>query len=229
MQHWFDALDEDSDEALEEATAPVYAPQARRPSDTPKMPIRKTSLSGIYRGTAISGPTPRAQKSLAGFSSDSFSHEDMIDFNGLTSPSQFSLHTQNSTKTKESTLSKRNLQDSSCLSFSSSEDEFDDERHALRRFAVRKSLNMDDDAGEIIFGQAQAFELRSNRMPSERKMSIMSTSTSAATIDIMYTPEPFSPPNFSRVSNYSGSRRSSHLRQPSIILEDEDGRPNTAA
>ncbi|KAJ4307466.1 hypothetical protein N0V94_009717 [Neodidymelliopsis sp. IMI 364377] len=125
-------------------------------------------------------------------------------------------------------LSKRNLQDSSCLSFSSSEDEFDDDRHASRNFALRRSLNIDDDAGEIIFGQAQAFEVRSNRIPSERKMSIMSTSTNAATIDIMYTPEPFSPPNFSRVSNYS-SRRSSHLRQPSIILEDENDRPRTAA
>ena len=229
VQHWFDALDEDSDEAPEQATAPVCAPQARRPSNAPKMPLRKTSPSGIYQDTAAPGPAPWTQGSVPGFSSDSFSHEDMIDVNGLTSPSQFSLHTQNSTKTKESSLSRRNLQDSSCLSFSSSEDEFDDERHALRRFAVRKSLNMDDDAGEIIFGQAQAFELRSNRMPSERKMSIMSTSTSAATIDIMYTPEPFSPHNFSRVSNYSGSRRSSHLRQPSVILEDEDGRPNTAA
>ncbi|KAF2628682.1 hypothetical protein BU25DRAFT_409706 [Macroventuria anomochaeta] len=229
VQHWFDALDEDSDEAVEEARAPVHAPQARRPSNTPKIPLRKTSLSGIYPDTAAPHPALLAQKSISGFSSDTFSHEDMIDINGLTSPSQFSLHTQNSTKTKESTMSKHNLQDSSCLSFSSSEDEYDDDRRALRNFAVRKSLNMDDDAGEIIFGQAQAFEVRSNRNLSERKMSIMSTSTSAATIDIMYTPEPFSPPNFSRVSNYSGSRRSSHIRQPSVILEDEDDRLRTAA
>lgn len=229
VQHWFDALDEDSDEALEEARAPVHAPQAQRPNNTPKIPLRKTSLSGIYSETVPSHPPPRAQKSVPVFSHDSFSHEDMIDIKGLTSPSQFSLQTQNSTKTKESTMSKHNLQDSSCLSFSSSEDEYDDDRHALRKFAVRKSLNIDDDAGEIIFGQAQAFEVRSNRA-SERKMSIMSTSTSAATIDIMYSPEPFSPPNFSRVSNHSGgSRRSSHLRQPSVILEDEDDRPRTAA
>lgn len=227
VQHWFDALDEDSDEALDEARAPVYAPQARRPSNTPKIPLRKTSLQGIYSEPAVSHPAPRAQKSMPGFSSDTFSHEDMIDTNGLTSPSQFSL--PNSTKTKESTLSRHNLQDSSCLSFSSSEDEHDEADRAIRNFTVRKSLNMDDDAEEIVFGQAQAFEVRSNRNPSERKMSIMSTSTSAATIDIMYTPEPFSPPNFSRVSNYSGSRRSSHLRQPSIILEDEDDRPRTSA
>lgn len=226
VQHWFDALDEDSDEALESPKQQVYAPQARRPNNVPKIPLRKTSLGGLYQGPAPSHPAPRAQKSVPGCSSDSFSHEDMIDINGLTSPSQFSL--PNSTKTKESTLSKHNLQDSSCLSFSSSEDEFDDDRRALRNFTVRKSINMDDDAGETVFGHAQAFEVRPNR-DSERKMSITSTSTSAATIDIMYTPEPFSPPNFSRVSNYSASRRSSHLRQPSVILEDEDDRPRTAA
>lgn len=229
VQHWFDALDEDSDEAQEEARVTVHAPQARRPNNTPKVPLRKISLSANYPETTNSHPVPRPQKSVPGFSHDSFSHEDMIDINGLTSPSQFSLHTQNSNKTKESTLSRRNLQDSSCLSFSSSEDEFDDERQALRNFAVRKSINMDDDAGEIVFGRAQAFEVRSNRNPSERKMSVLSTTSSAATIDIMYTPEPFSPPNFSRVSNHSGSRRSSHLRQPSVILEDEDDRPRTAA
>jgi hypothetical protein len=228
VQHWFDALDEDSDDALDEARAPVYAPQARQPNNTPKMPLRKTSLGGIYPEAAASHSVPGAQRSVPGFSCDTFSHEDMIDTNGLTSPSQFSLHTQNSTKTKDSTLSKHNLQDSSCLSFSSSEDEYDEADRAIRNFTVRKSLNMDDDAGEIVFGQAQAFEVRSNRNQSERQMSIMSTSTSAATIDIMYTPEPFSPPNFSRVSNYSGSRRSSHLRQPSIIHEDEDDRPRTS-
>ncbi|KAF9700452.1 hypothetical protein EKO04_001408 [Ascochyta lentis] len=229
VQHWFDALDEDSDEALEEARAPVYAPQAQRLSNTTKSPLHKASLGHMYQEPATSHPAPRPQKSVPVFNSDSFSHEDMIDIHGLTSPSQFSLHTQNSTKTKESALSKRNLQDSSCLSFSSSEDELDDDRHAIRNFAVRKSLNMDDDAGEIVFGRAQAFAVRSNRMPSERKMSIMSTSTNAATIDIMYTPEPVFPPNFSRLSSYSGSRRSSHLRQPSVILEDEDDRPRTAA
>ncbi|KAJ4984633.1 hypothetical protein SVAN01_09889 [Stagonosporopsis vannaccii] len=228
VQHWFDALDEDSDEALEDSRAPVHAPKAQRPNNNPKIPLRKTSLNGLYSDPVQSHPAPRAQKSVPVFSNDTFSHEDMIDLKGLTSPSQFSLQTQNSTKTKESTMSKHNLQDSSCLSFSSSEDEYDDDRHALRKFAVRKSLNIDDDAGEIIFGQAQAFEVRSNRT-SERKMSMMSTSTNAATIDIMYTPEPFSPPNFSRVSTYSGSRRSSHFRQPSVILEDEDDRPTTAA
>ncbi|KAH6633369.1 hypothetical protein C7974DRAFT_433417 [Boeremia exigua] len=227
VQHWFDALDEDSDEVSEPFRAPVHAPQALRPSYSSKGPLRKTSLSGIYADPAPSHLSPRAQKSVPGLSSATFSHEDMIDIHGLTSPSEYSLQTQTSTQTKESTMSKHNLQDSSCMSFSSSEDEYDDDRQALRRFAVRKSLNIDDDAGEIVFGQAQAYEVRPNR-GAERKMSIMSTSTSAATIDIMYSPEPFSPPNFSRVSNYSGSRRSSHLRQPSVILEDEDDRPRTA-
>ncbi|KAF3037783.1 hypothetical protein E8E12_003793 [Didymella heteroderae] len=226
VQHWFDALDEDSDETPAPPKQQVHAPQARRPNNTPKIPLRKTSLGGLYQASAPSHPAPRAQKSVPGFSSDSFSHEDIIDISGLVSPSQYSL--PNSTKTKESSLSKHNLQDSSCLSFSSSEDEHDEDRRALRNFTVRKSINMDDDAGDIVFGQAQAFEVRPKRY-SERKMSITSTSTSAATIDIMYTPETFSSPNFSRVSNYSASRRSSHLRQPSIILEDEDDRPRTAA
>lgn len=227
VQHWFDALDEDSDEAVEGSRPLVHAPQAQRPNNTPRLPLRKTSLNGIYSDPAPSHPLPRAQKSVPVLSKDTFSHEDMIDLKGLTSPSEYSLQTQNSTKTKESTMSKHNLHDSSCLSFSSSEDEYDNDRRALRKFAVRKSINIDDDSGEIIFGQAQAFEVRSNRT-SERKMSMVSTSTNAATIDIMYTPEPFSPPNFSRVSTYSGSRRSSHLRQPSVILEDEDDRPMTA-
>jgi hypothetical protein len=226
VQHWFDALDEDSDEASESPTQQMHAPQARRPSNTPKIPLRKTSLNNLYQSSASSHPTPRAQRSVPGFSSDSFSHEDIINISGLVSPSQYSL--PNSTKTKESSLSKRNLQDSSCLSFSSSEEEYDEDRRALHHFTVRKSINMDDDADDIVFGQAQAFEMRPNRN-SERKMSIMSTSTSAATIDIMYTPEPFSPPNFSRVSNYSASRRSSHFRQPSVILEDDGDRPRTIA
>ncbi|KAJ4341990.1 hypothetical protein N0V87_001316 [Didymella glomerata] len=226
VQHWFDALDEDSDEAPDLPKQQVHAPQARRPGNTPKIPLRKTSLGGLYQASAPSHPAPRAQKSVPGFSSDSFSHEDIIDISGLVSPSQYSL--PNSTKTKESSLTKHNLQDSSCLSFSSSEDERDEDRRALHNFTVRKSINMDDDADDIVFGQAQAFEVRPKRY-SERKMSIASTSTSAATIDIMYTPETFSSPTFARVSNYSMSRRSSHLRQPSIILEDEDDRPRTAA
>lgn len=226
VKHWFDALDEDSDEALESPKQQIHTPQARRPNNRPQVPPRKTSLGGLYQAAASSHPQPRAQKSVPVFSSDSFSHDDIIDISGLVSPSQYSL--PNSTKTKESSLSKHNLQDSSCLSFSSSEDEHDEDRRAVRNFTVRKSINIEDDAGDIVFGQAQAFELRSKRY-SERKLSITSTSTSAATIDIMYTPETSPPPNFSRVSNYSMSRRSSHIRQPSIILEDEDDRPRTVA
>lgn len=226
VQHWFDALDEDSDEAPESPKQQVHAPQARRPNNAPQLPLRKASLGDLYQASASSHPAPRAQKSVPGFSSDSFSHDDIIDISGFVSPSQYSL--PNSTKTKESSLSKHNLQDSSCLSFSSSEDEQDEDPRALRNFNVRKSINMDDDAGDIVFGQAQAFQVRPKRY-SERKLSITSTSTSAATIDIMYAPETFSSLNFSRVSNYSMSRRSSHLRQPSIILEDEDDRPKTAA
>lgn len=227
VQHWFDALDDDSDDVPEDTRTSPHDSQLQGPNPALRVPARKSSNKAFHASISSALAAPKTYESVPGFSVDTFSHEDMIDIKGLTSPSQYSLQTQNSTKTKESTMSKHNLQDSSCLSFSSSEDEREDERQGPRKFAVRKSLIMDDDAGDIVFGQAQAFEVRSSRN-SERKMSIMSTSTSAATIDIMYTPEPFSPPTFPRVSNHSGSRRSSHLRQPSVILEDEDDRPRTA-
>jgi hypothetical protein len=151
----------------------------------------------------------------------------------LTMSDQYSLHTQDSTKTKESILSKSNLQKASILSFSSSEDENETDHAATRRFSVRKSLDLTEDTSDVIIGQAEAFSLRHNRQPSVGKMSIMSTSTNAATIDIMYTPEPFTPQHFStqnfpRSSAYS-SRRSSHVRQPSVIPERDEYQPGTAS
>ncbi|KAH8730856.1 hypothetical protein GQ44DRAFT_672815 [Phaeosphaeriaceae sp. PMI808] len=212
VQHWFDALDEDSDEAVEDKDVPMYAPKAIRPEVVPRIPVRKMS-PGRLAPVAIN---------------DSFSHEDLVDVARLTSPSQYSLQ---STKTKESALSKTNLQDVSVLSCSSSEDEYDDNRSKGYKIAVRKSLDINDDAGEITIGQAQAYEVRPhNRQRSAAQLSTRSTSTNAATIEVMYSPEPpFTPLQYPRTSSYSGSRRSSHMRQPSVIPEDEDVvRPKTA-
>lgn len=221
VQHWFDALDEDSDEAVEEPV-PIHAPTAVRPYDVARGPTHQTSFGRLAPDSRQSSRSYRV--SPAG-RHDTFSHEDLVDVTRLTSPSQYSLQ---STKTKESALSKSNLQDSSVLSFSSSEDERDDNQPPPRRVAVRKSLDINDDAGEIVIGQAHAYEVRSQRRPSVAQMS-MRSSTSAATIEVMYTPEPpFSPFHYPRTSSYSGSKRSSHVRQPSVIHEDEDARPKTA-
>ncbi|KAH7083276.1 hypothetical protein BKA63DRAFT_461546 [Paraphoma chrysanthemicola] len=226
VQHWFDALDEDSDEALEANNVPIYAPKAIRPAAIPKVPVRKTSL-GRLAPDVTPQPRSRVQQRTPAAMNDTFTHEDLVDIHRLTSPSQYSLQ---SNKTKESALSKTNLQDSSVLSFSSSEDEYDERKAHVRKVAVRKSLDINDDAGEIIIGQAQALEVRPHRRPSAAQMSTRSTSTSAATIEVMYSPEPpFSPFHYPRGSNYSSSsRRTSHARQPSVIPEDEDIRPKTA-
>ena len=230
VQHWFDALDEDSDEVSDEARGPIYAPKAIRPNEMPKIPVRKTSL-GHFNGSIGSQQLPRSHYVPSTSRNDTFAHEDIVDVTRLISPSQFSVNSLGSINTKESTLSKSNLQDSSILSFSSSEDENEFEQLQARKFEVRKSLEVTDEADEVIIGQARAFELRANRRPSEGKISMRSISTNAATIEVMYTPEPpFPPPyHFPRSCNLSGSWRSSHTRQPSIIPEDEDTRPVTAS
>jgi hypothetical protein len=225
VQHWFDALDEDSDEALENTNVPIHAPKAIRPHDTLKAPVHNTGYSR-FGPDAASGQGSRPKHLAPTSRRDTFTHEDLVDITRLTSPSQVSLQ---SARTKESALSKSNLQDASVLSFSSSEEESDEVQSVPHRVAVRKSLDTNEDSGEIIIGRAQAFEMRHHRNPSAAQMSMRSTSTSAATIEVMYTPEPpFSPFHFPRNSTYSGSRRSSHMRQPSIIHEDDDYRPRTA-
>jgi hypothetical protein len=222
VQHWFDALDEEDSDELEKAV-PIHAPQAVRRYEQPQVPTRKTSL-GQLAPEAAKQQTSRAQHLQPTSRRDTFTHEDLVDVARLKSPSQYSLQ---STKTKESALSKSNLQDSSVLSFSSSEDEYDGSEAKSRRVPVRKSLDTYDDASEVEIGQAHAFDFRSRRRPS-RQMS-MRSSTSAATIEVMYTPEPpFTPLHYPRNSSYSGSRRSSHARQPSVIHEDEGIRPRTS-
>jgi len=229
VQHWFDALDEDSDESPEN-TQHAPTPKASGPyasyhgSSAGQMPQTRETTLYVSRS-----------QDLSAYKRDSFALEDIVDMTHLTSPSQHSLgtfHSQTSSKTKESVLSKINLQDSSVLSFSSSEDEGEESRSKVQAGATRQSLDMADYIGDIVIGQAQAYEVRPHRRrPSAGGVSTFSTSTNAATIEVMYTPEPrFSPHHYSRSSTYGGSssKRSSHMRQPSVIHEDDDARPQTA-
>jgi hypothetical protein len=231
VQHWFDALDEDdeSDDSPEDKQ-PLHA-ETVYSNLQPIVPDHSYTVSESSRRSA-SNYSRQSQDPTPAYKRDSFALEDIVDINHLTSPSQYSVDTYQSystSKTKESALSKTNLQDSSVLSFSSSEDENDD-RSRARKGSVRKSLDSDNYTGEIVIGRAQAYEVRPHRrMQSSGKMSTLSTSTNA-TIEVMYRPEPPSFPSYHypRNSTHSGGRRTSHVRQPSIILEDEDSRPQTA-
>ena len=224
VQHWFDALDEDSDES---------------PENTQHLPTPKASgEDATYYGSST-GQIPQTRETtlyasrsqnLSAYKRDSFALEDIVDMTHLTSPSQHSLNTyrsQTSSKTKDSVLSKKNLQDSSILSFSSSEDEAEENRSEGQTGAARQSLEY---GGDVVIGQAQAYEVRPHRRrPSAGGISTLSTSTNAATIEVMYTPEPrFSSHQNPRSSTYGSSKRLSHVRQPSVIHEDDDARPQTA-
>ncbi|KAG9187453.1 hypothetical protein G6011_05324 [Alternaria panax] len=230
VQHWFDALDEESEDSPED-TQQLHAEAAY--SD-----LEPTVLDHTYnvgepsRARSASNFSRPSQDHTSAYKRDSFALEDIVDITHLTSPSQYSVDTYRSystSKTKESALSKTNLQDSSVLSFSSSEDENDD-RSRSRKGSVRKSLDSGDYTGEIVIGRAQAYEVRPHRrMQSSGKMSTLSTSTTA-TMEVMYRPEPPSLPSYHypRNSTHSGGRWTSHVRQPSVIHEDEDSRPQTA-
>ncbi|KAL1801381.1 hypothetical protein ACET3X_001723 [Alternaria dauci] len=230
VQHWFDALDEDSEDSQEE-TQQLDA-EAAYSDLKPIVSDHGYTVGESSRGRSASNYSRRSQASTPAYKRDSFALEDIVDISHLTSPSQYSVDTYRSystSKTRESALSKTNLKDSSVLSFSSSEDENDD-RSRSRKGNVRKSLDSGDYSGEIVIGRAQAYEVRPHRrMQSSGKMSTLSTSTSA-TMEVMYRPEPPSFPSYHypRNSTHSGGRRTSHVRQPSVILEHEDSRPQTA-
>ncbi|KAH7135835.1 hypothetical protein B0J11DRAFT_172051 [Dendryphion nanum] len=230
IQHWFDGLGDDSDEVEEEGQRHIEAAQPMPAREPPRAPVRQSSLGRLIDNTI---PQPRrnphalapgghtkhdpyaSAKSRIGYHLDQFSVQ-----------SQTSLI---SIKTKESAFSKTNLQDSSVLSISSSEDEDEREQPQTTRYNVRDSIGSVDDHGDIIIAEAHAFEVRPRygRRVSESKMSLISTSTNAATIEVMYSPEPPITPQFpSRPSH--GNRRSSHFRQPSVIPEDDFVRPKTA-
>ncbi|KAE8847262.1 hypothetical protein HRS9122_04169 [Pyrenophora teres f. teres] len=227
VQHWFDALDEDSDESPENSQR-VPTPKA----SGPHMSYHGSSAGQLSQTTESMLYASRSQN-LSEYKRDSFALEDIVDMTHLTSPSQHSLstyHSQTSSKTKESVLSKTNLQDSSILSFSSSEDEAEGSRSRAQSGTARQSLESADYSGDVALGQAQAYEVRPHRRRrSAGGMSTYSTSTNAATIEVMYTPEPRLPSHhFSRSNTHSSSKRLSHVRQPSVIHEDEDAHPQTA-
>lgn len=230
VQHWFDALEDDSEESAEE----MQKTTASRAAHSHDEVNRNTSVAQTSQPVGNSVFGSRLQNSTNVYKRDSFALEDIVDIRHLTSPSQYSVntyHSQTSSRTKESALSKTNLQDSSVLSFSSSEDEGDTNPTQSRHTFNRQSVDSADYTGDIMIGRAQAYEVRSlhHRQHSAGKMSTHSTSTNAATIDIIYTPEPPLPAyRYSRNRTYSGSKRSSHVRQPSVIHEDEDSRPRTA-
>ncbi|KAL6159057.1 hypothetical protein ACJQWK_03453 [Exserohilum turcicum] len=235
VTHWFDALDEDSSDnadEMEPAPAPAPAPRAVRSHGAlnHRDPVTQTNQS-----MASSVYSSRSQGAAAPHKRDSFALEDIVDVRHLASPSQYSVDTyqsQTSSRTKGSALAKTNLQDSSVLSFSSSEDEGDARRSEYRTNFSRQSMDSTEYNGDIVIGRAQMYEVRPthSRQASSGKMSTLSTSTNAATIEVMYTPDPPLPSyRYSRSRAYSGSKRNSHVRQPSVIHEDEDSRPRTYA
>lgn len=134
-----------------------------------------------------------------------------------------SHHTQETLTPTIPTKEAVDLQDSSVLSMSSSEDEVDD---SVKRPNIRDSVAADHD-GEIIIGKAQAYEIkpRSRKDLSPRvsrassQMSAHTTSTSAATIDVMLSSVPHIPSV--PASKQDWNIRNSHIRQPSAIPEDQ--------
>ncbi|KAL5435656.1 hypothetical protein PMIN07_012191 [Paraphaeosphaeria minitans] len=234
VQHWFDALSDDSDEGDEDGidTATHTLQPANHPRQYP--PVRKPSQNSLVQ-EATTSRNQRTSQYLDPRRNHHFhGHQHLYGNTAahrLNSQSELSLHSQSSlgtTRTKESAFSKNNLQDSSVLSFSSSEDESERTRPSGRKVSVRDSIDIGEDSGEIVIGQAQAFEVRPNfhsRRPSAGKLSLMSTSTNTATIEMMYTPEP---PITPAHRNSPSGRRASHTRQPSVIPEVEERRPQTA-
>ncbi|KAF2116049.1 hypothetical protein BDV96DRAFT_491583 [Lophiotrema nucula] len=236
IQHWFEGLDEVSDEDYEDEATPLYAPVAVKALGPKLAPVRKSSLGRVLQDSLDNSRRPH-QPHYAGSTTrqDHLTHASSPLAHRLNSPSQFSVQSQSSTKTRESAISRTNLQNSSVLSISSSESESEEESATPKKVSVRASLDLGDDHGDIIIGKAQAFEMRprlGSRAPSASKLSMMSTSTNAATIEVMYTPEPYNPDlHFPRTfggRRSSQDRRSSHLRQPSTIHEDDSIRPKTS-
>lgn len=233
IQHWFEALSEDSEEVDEDEDedeqVPVRAAAAHPARRYPT--VRDPSQNTLYSEAMATNHQSRTHHHLPEPRTSRHFHTNPTSMHRLNSPSSHSLQSESSlgtTKTKGSVFSKSNLQNSSILSFSSSEDEGDNNRPRDPRRKVPFRDSIESESGDIIIGQAQAFEVRPplhSRRPSAGKLSLLSTSTTAATIDIMYTPEP---PYTPLTRNSISSRRTSHARQPSVIHEVEDSRPKTA-
>ncbi|ORY13067.1 hypothetical protein BCR34DRAFT_469356, partial [Clohesyomyces aquaticus] len=164
IQHWFDAVGESSDEDYNEAKPVREAVRGPVPAVSrgpPPAPVRKSSLGRLVPerdGHPRKALTPQygGRKEAYGQTKPAYTHANQAPSHHLNSPSQYSL---SSTKTKESALSKSNLQDSSVLSFSSSEDDEEIRAPMTRKFDLRDSIDIgEDQEGDIVIGKARAFE-----------------------------------------------------------------------
>lgn len=236
IQHWFDGLEEDNDDYMEEPDTPPPPPLPMNIRAPNLAPVRKSSLGRVLM-TEVEAP--KKDRSQTSRGKDIFTKSPQVRSHRRNSPSLHSITshtTATSAKTKESKFSTSNLQDSSVLSMSSSSDEEYEE--SPKKFPVlRDSLARSTDvSGEIIIGKAQAFEVnprtktsgaaKQKRPSLESNFSMRSSSTDAAPIDVMPSPEAH--PSYLALPRHSRNKKSTHSRQPSAIPEDET-RPRTSS
>ncbi|KAF2812574.1 uncharacterized protein BDZ99DRAFT_269621 [Mytilinidion resinicola] len=242
IQHWFEGLDEEDEEEDDDIPPPPPIPERAPPKPAPVRafnlaPLRKSSLGRVLPREVVAPKLDRTQTSH-------LSPATQMEFYKTPAPRR-PLHRQRSASNQSvdsqvtaissrSKFSTSNLQDNSVLSMSSSDEEYEAEPHKPVA-PVRDSLAVStDNEGEIIIGKAQAFEVKprpkhgrnesNRRRPSESTLSMTSVSTSAATIEVMLSPDPHS----SYLPRHSRTKASRHSRQPSAIPE-HDTRPRTAS
>jgi hypothetical protein len=235
IQHWFDGLEEDNDDYMEEPDTPPPPPLPINIRAPNLAPVRKSSLGRVL---VTEVEAPKKDRSQTSRGKDIFTKSSQVRSHRRNSPSSHSITshtTATSTKTKESKFSTSNLQDSSILSMSSSDEEYEESPKKLP--VLRDSLARSTDvSGEIIIGKAQAFEVnprtktsdaaKQKRSLLESKFSMRSSSTNAAPIDVMLSPEAH--PSYLALPRHSRNKKSTHSRQPSAIPEDET-RPRTSS
>ena len=222
IQHWFDGLEEDNDDYMEEPDTPAPPPLPMNIRAPNLAPVRKSSLGRVLV-TEVEAPKkerPQTPRLGPATGKEIFTKSSQVRTHRRNSPSLHSITshtTATSAKTKESKFSTSNLQDSSVLSMSSSSDE--EYGESPKKFPVlRDSLARSADiSGEIIIGKAQAFEVNPR------------TKTSGAAKqkrpDVMISLEAH--PSYLALPRHSRNKKSTHSRQPSAIPEDET-RPRTS-
>ncbi|OCL02734.1 hypothetical protein AOQ84DRAFT_304124, partial [Glonium stellatum] len=163
IQHWFDGLEEDNDDYMEESDTPAPPPLPMNIRAPNLAPVRKSSLGRVLVTEVEAPKKDRSQIShlSPATGKEAFAQSAHMRSHRRNSPSLHSITshtTANSTKSKASKFSTSNLQDSSVLSMSSSSDEEYEE--SLKKFpVVRDSLARSTvTSGEIVIGKAQAFE-----------------------------------------------------------------------
>lgn len=208
IQHWFDALEEDSDEDAQRADQTLATADPHLVSDEP--PTSRVETPAASRMTSLGRQVPAAVGVAAQSDQPQLQHtsdEVRAAHSGTLQPrrgqvrpetalSGTTQNTSNSGHNKISKLQGTNLQDESVLSFSSSESS-DDE--AVSRPIIRDSVEKLFDAGaKVIIGKAQAYELRPRTLaPTNSRNTLMSVSdrslrsnqTDAETIEIALSPE----------------------------------------